>query len=105
MLPSTAADSPTARPQKAGTLALNVHSLNCTPVLLGLPCGSAGRPFSCCVGVLGSTPWLGRSGGDGKGYPLQYSVLENSLEYSPQGPKGSDTTEPLSHLNSAGTPT
>ena len=32
----------------------------------------------CSVGDLGSIPGLGRSPGEGKGYPLQYSDLENS---------------------------
>ena len=40
---------------------------------------------------------LGRSPGEGKGYPLQYSGLENSMDcYSPWGHKESDTTERLS---------
>ena len=30
---------------------------------------------------LGSIPGLGRSPGEGKGYPLQYSGLENSMDY------------------------
>ena len=30
-------------------------------------------------------PRLGRSPGEGKGYPLQYSGLENSMDCSPQG--------------------
>ena len=34
----------------------------------------------CNVGDLGSTPGLGRSVGEGKGYPLQYSGLENSMD-------------------------
>ena len=33
------------------------------------------------MGDLGSIPWLGRSPGEGKGYPLQYSGLENSMDY------------------------
>ena len=33
------------------------------------------------MGDLGSIPGLGRSPGDGKGYPLQYSDLENSMEW------------------------
>ena len=45
---------------------------------------------------LGSIPELGRSPEEGKGYPLQYSGLENSMDYSPWGHKESDTTEPLS---------
>ena len=38
---------------------------------------------------------MGRSSGEGKGYPFQYSVLENSMVY-PQGSKESDMTEQLS---------
>ena len=56
----------------------------------GFPCGSAGKQFSCNLGELGSIPRLGRSPREGKGYPLQYSGLEN---YSPWGRKESDTTE------------
>ena len=33
---------------------------------------------------------------EGKGYPLQYPGLENSMDYSPWGPQKSDTTEWLS---------
>ena len=46
---------------------------------LGFPCGSAGKESTCNVGDLGSIPGLGRSPGEGKGYPLQYSGLENSV--------------------------
>ena len=46
---------------------------------MGFPCGSAGKEFSCNEGDLGSTPGLGRSPGEGKGYALQYPGLENSL--------------------------
>ena len=52
-----------------------------TPVFLGFPCGSAGKESTCSVGDLGSIPGLGRSLGEGKGYPLQYSGLENSMDY------------------------
>ena len=52
-----------------------------TPVVLGSPCGSAGKESACNVGDLGSTPGLGRSPGDGKGYLLQYSGLENSFSF------------------------
>ena len=45
----------------------------------GLPCGSAGKESTRNVGDLGSVPGLGRSPGEGKGYPLQYSGLENSM--------------------------
>ena len=46
----------------------------------GFPCGSAGKESTCNVGNLGSIPGLGKSPGEGKGYPLQYSGLENSME-------------------------
>ena len=51
-----------------------------TPVLLDFPCGSAGKESACNVGDLGSIPGLGRSPGEGKGYLLQYSGLENSMD-------------------------
>ena len=47
--------------------------------MLGFPGGSAGKESACNVGDLGSIPGLGRSLGEGKGYPLQYSSLENSM--------------------------
>ena len=34
------------------------------------PCGSAGKESACNAGDLGSVPGLGRSPGEGKGYPL-----------------------------------
>ena len=51
-----------------------------TPVFLGFFCGSAGKESACNVGDLGSTPGLGRSPGEGKGYPLQYSRV-NDIKY------------------------
>ena len=50
------------------------------PVFLGFSGGSAGKESSCNAGDLGSIPGLGRSLGEGKGYPLQYSGLENSMD-------------------------
>ena len=44
------------------------------------PCDSAGKESACNVGDLNSIPWLGRSCGEVKGYPLQYSGLENSID-------------------------
>ena len=46
---------------------------------MGFPCGSGGKESTCNVGGLVSIPGLRRSPGEGKGYPLQYSGLENSL--------------------------
>ena len=39
----------------------------------------AGKEPTCNTGDLGSIPGLGRSPGEGTGYPLQYSGLENSM--------------------------
>ena len=47
----------------------------------GFPCGSAGKESTCNVGDLGSITGLERSPGEGKGYPCQYSGLENSMDY------------------------
>ena len=46
----------------------------------GFPCGSAGKESACNAGDLGLIPGLGRFPGEGKGYPLQYSGLENSMD-------------------------
>ena len=51
-----------------------------TSFLKGFPCGSAGKECAYNVGDLGSVPGLGRSPGEGKGYSLQYSGLENSMD-------------------------
>ena len=45
------------------------------------------------MGDLSSIPGLGRTPGEGKGYTLQYSGLENSTDYSPWGHKESDMTD------------
>ena len=51
-------------------------------LLLGFPGSSAGKESTCQTGDPGSIPGLGRSPGEGNGYPLQYSTLENSMDYS-----------------------
>ena len=50
--------------------------------LVSFPCGLSGKKknFSCNVGDLGSFSGLGRSPGEGKGYPLQSSGLENFMD-------------------------
>ena len=62
--------------------ASTVSHVNCMypQYMMGFPCGSASKESVCNVGDLGSTPWLGRSPREGKGYPLQYSGLENSMD-------------------------
>ena len=51
-----------------------------TPIFLGFPCDSAGKESACNAGDLSLIPGLGGSPGEGKGYPLQYSGLENSVD-------------------------
>ena len=46
---------------------------------MGFPCDSVGKEYACDVGNLDSIPGLGRSPGEGKGYPLQYSGPEKSM--------------------------
>ena len=70
---------------------------------MGFPCGSAGKESACNVGDLGLIPGLGRSPGEGNGYPLQYSGPENSMDcISPRGRKELDMTERLSNIYNLG---
>ena len=56
---------------------------------MGFPCGSAGKESACNAGDLGLIPGLGKPAGEGKGYPLQYSGLQNSMDCIVNGvPKG-----------------
>ena len=47
---------------------------------LGFPGGSDSKESACNVGDLDLSPGLGRSSGEGNGYPLQYSGMENSMD-------------------------
>ena len=62
----------------------------------GLPGGSAGKEPACHAGDLGSIPGLGRSPGEGKGYPLQYSGPKNSMDCILHGVAELATTEQIS---------
>ena len=62
-----------------------------TLVFLGFSGGSVGKESTCNVGDLGSIPGLGRSPGEEKGYPFQYSGLENSMDCIVQGVAKSQT--------------
>ena len=62
-----------------------------TPVFLGFHYASAGKESACNVGDLGSIPGLGRSPREGKGYALQYSGLENSMDCTVHGVTKSQT--------------
>ena len=65
-----------------------------------MPRWLSGKESVCNAGAtedVSSIPGMGRSPREGKGYSLQYSGLENSIElYSPWGCRESDTTEQLS---------
>ena len=50
------------------------------PRFLDFPGGSAGKESTCNMGDLGLIPGLERSPGEGNGYPLQYSDLENPMD-------------------------
>ena len=69
---------------------------------MGFPSGSDGKESACNAGVPGLIPVLGRSPGEGNGYPLQYSCLENSTEepgeLQSMDHKESDITEWLTLL-------
>ena len=57
----------------------------------GFPDSSVGKESACNAGDLGLIPGLGRSPGEGKGYPLQYSGLENSMKCIVHGVAKSQT--------------
>ena len=61
------------------------------------PCGSAGKEATCSAGDLGSIPGLEICPGEGKGYPLLYSGLENSMDCIVHGVAKSRTQ--LSHFH------
>ena len=66
--------------------------------ILGSPlcCGSAGKEPACNAEDPGSIPGSGRSPGEGTGYPLQHSGLENPMDYTVHGVAESDRSERLS---------
>ena len=60
-------------------------------IAVDFPGGLDGRESACNAGDLGAIPGLGRSPGEGKGYPLQYSGLESSMDYTVRGVAKSET--------------
>ena len=75
----------------------------------GFPGGSDSKESTCHAGDLGLILGLGRSPGEGNGYPLWYFGLENSKDrgacvgYSPWSHKDSDMTEQLTHTHTTHT--
>ena len=70
--------------------------------MYGFPGSPAGKESACNAGVPVSTPGLGRSTGEGNGYPLQHSGLENSMDYIVQGVEKSQTQLSDFHIQSMG---
>ena len=58
---------------------------------ISFPDSSVGKESACNAGILGLIPGWGRSPGEGIGYPLQYSDLENSMVYMVHGVAKSQT--------------
>ena len=54
--------------------------LNLVKLFWSFPGGSDGKESTCNARDLGSIPRLRRSSGEGNGYPLQYSCLENLMD-------------------------
>ena len=66
----------------------------------GFPDSSVDKEYTCDAGDPGSIPGLGRSPGEGKGYPLQYSSLENSMDCIVHGVAKSQTQLSDFHFHS-----
>ena len=49
-------------------------------LLQGFPGGSGGKEPACNAGDLDTIPGLGRPSGEGNGYPIRYSGLQNSID-------------------------
>ena len=58
---------------------------------MSFPGGSDDKASACNAGDPGSIPGSGRSAGEGTGYPLQYSGLENSMDWIVHGVAKSQT--------------
>ena len=59
--------------------------INSSPGFEGFPCDSANKECACNAGDLGFIPELERCPGEEKGYPLQYSCLEKSMDCTIHG--------------------
>ena len=74
--------------------------------LKGFPGRLDGKELACNAGYPGLIPGLGRSLGEGNGYPLQYSCLGNSMDRGTcwamvHGVAKRDTTEQLTNTHKA----
>ena len=85
-------DTPRSRISGSQSMCMFSYSIYCQKFskvdclnIYPYPCGLAGKESDCNVGDLGSIPGLRRSPGEGKGYPLQYPGLENSMDCTVHG--------------------
>ena len=69
-----------------------------SPTDMGFPGRSVGKESACNAGDPSSIPGLGRFTGEGIGYPLQYSGLENSIDCIIHGVTNSQTQMSNFHL-------
>ena len=77
---------------------MELPDLICILEKMGFPGGSTGKESACNAWDLGSIPGLGRCPGEGKGYPLQYSGLENSMDCTVHGISKSQTQMSYFHF-------
>ena len=88
----------TAHPQGRAIFSPLDWGLSC--YIRGFPGGSAGKKSACDARDPGSISGLGRSPGEGKSYPLQYSGLENSMDCTVHGVAKSRTRLSDFHFSS-----
>ena len=90
-------------PKIIGKVYSYMDSDNCIyPYNQGFPDSSVGKESASNAGDPGLISGLGRSPGEGKGYPLQYSGLENFMDYSVSGVTKSQTRLRDFHLHFQG---
>ena len=82
---------------------LQNSEMNLCELQKGFPGGSAGTESTCNSGDLDSIPGLGRSPGEVKGYPLQYSGLKNFMDCIVHRVRESRTQLNGFHLQPGGT--
>ena len=78
------------------------EQINPLPSSQGFPSGSHNKESACNSGDPGLVPVSGRFPGEGSGYPLQYSCLENPMDREALGSQrvGRDrTTNSFLHLS------
>ena len=61
-------------------MGFHMENLNALRMYMGFPGGSNDKESACNAGDLGMISGSGRSPGEGKGYALQYSCLESSID-------------------------